>query len=514
MRARFLSALFIAVLAATAHGQTGIRPGGTARNGPVRQSAGATGTQQVRTQTTSTGAGGARQYRSNTLLGDAIISIDPETRSIVIVTDEDTHRELSSVIHELDRPKPQVLIKVVFLEVTYNKGYDVGVEGGYTVNLKNPFTSPASTVSTTTNTPGLTPSQSSTTINSNGTNTTNTFPVNTTTTAVTNALGSNPVITTLGNSFANGSQFGLAAAQAAGNAGFYGRVISDDYNATVKLLAQRGKVEVLSRPSVMARNNQEAVIVVGQEVPFITNSRVTDQGQTINTVQYDNVGIILRVTPFISSENMVEMIVAPEISQLTAQTVAISNTVSSPIISKRSAETVVVTPNGATAVIGGLMQTQRITNVDKIPVLGDIPGVGALFRHTVRNDVKTELMIFLTPTIVPNPATVGDLTGHELENTELVEKAFTEKEFDKFFDGRDQTLHPSSNSGPIEDPAPKPTQEIEKTKQRNVPSSIVTPGPPAVKNDGDGPVVVKTTMKRQQVTFKATPSPSPTPRKK
>ena len=116
---------------------------------------------------------------------------------------------------------------------------------------------------------------------------------------------------------------------------------------------------MLSRPSIMARNNQEAVIVVGSEVPFITNSRITDTGETINTIQYDNVGIILRVTPFITSKGTVEMIVAPEISTFTDQTVPISNNASSPVIAKRSAETVVVTPNGRRSVIGGLMQTQQ-----------------------------------------------------------------------------------------------------------------------------------------------------------
>jgi general secretion pathway protein D len=451
----------MAGLAMAAHAQ-GIRPGGTQRGGGAtgigRGGAGvSTGNRGVGTTGGSSG-GGPRQYRSNTQLGDAIIQIDPETKSIVIVTDEDTHREMVNVIRELDKPKPQVLIKVVFLEVTYNKGYDVGVEGSYTFNFKNPVNSVATTqnVESTVTTPDAT--------------TGGTTVVKTTT--------SNPgaAATTLGNSANTLSQFGLAAAQTAGMPGFYGRVIGDNYNATVKLLATRGKVEVLSRPSIMARNNQEAVIVVGQEVPFVTNSRVTDNGQTINTIQYDNVGIILRVTPFITSDNMVEMIVAPEISQLTAQTVAISNSVSSPVISKRSAETVVVTPNGSTAVIGGLMQTQRVTNIEKIPILGDIPGLGMLFRHTKRDDVKTELMIFLTPTIVFNPHTVGDLTGKELQNTELVEKAFSEKEFEKFFDGQDKRFAPSAVVPANENPAPRKTQEIEKVKEREpIKSSTLKP---------------------------------------
>jgi general secretion pathway protein D len=486
----------------TAADAQGIRPGGSARGNTGtsvgRGNAGNAGNANRGSTGGSTG-GGPRQYRSNTQLGDAIIQIDPETKSIVIVTDEDTHREMVNVIRELDKPKPQVLIKVVFLEVTYNKGYDVGAEGGYTFNLKNPTTIPGSTqtIVNTANTNQGTATDPNTGATSGGTTS------NTTTTTNTIAAA-----TTLGNSIATTSAFGLAAQQAAGASGFYGRVLSDNYNATVKLLATRGKVEVLSRPSIMARNNQEAVIVVGQEVPFVTNSRVTDNGQTINTIQYDNVGIILRVTPFITSDNMVEMIVAPEISQLTAQTVAISNTASSPIISKRSAETVVVTPNGSTAVIGGLMNTSRVTTVEKIPILGDIPALGALFRHTKRDDVKTELMIFLTPTIVFNPNTVGDLTGKELQNTELVEKAFTNKEFEKFFDGQDQRFAPSADVPPKENPAPHKTQEIEKTKEREpIKSSTLKPL--------SASTPVKSVKKKVETTtttvVKSPPTPTPTP---
>jgi hypothetical protein len=104
------------------------------------------------------------------------------------------------------------------------------------------------------------------------------------------------------------------------------------------------KTEILSRPSILTRNNQQATIMVGQSVPLITNSRVSEiSNSTLNTVQYQDVGIILRVTPFITAEGLVEMIVTPEISSLSATTVPISSTVNSPVIDKRSADTVVVT---------------------------------------------------------------------------------------------------------------------------------------------------------------------------
>ncbi|MDB6152648.1 MAG: gspD 1 [Chthoniobacteraceae bacterium] len=401
-----------ALLAFSAQAQAQSARSGAAGGGGVRA-----GTTTRNTGSTSSGssnsATGPRQYRSNTLLGDATIQVDPETRSLIVVTDEETHDQLFKVIRTLDKPKPQVLIKVVFIEVTYNKGSDIGVEGSYAFNLKNPTKAITGTSTTTTSTGNVVNATTGVTTSTN--------------TSLVSDIGT---VAGLGNSATASSLFGLAQA----TDGSFLRVVGDDWQATLRLLATRGKLEVLSRPSIMARNNQEAVIVVGQEVPFVTNSRVTSDGQTINTIQYDNVGIILRVTPFITSEGTVEMIVAPEISTLTSQTVPISNTASAPVIAKRSAETVVVTPNAQTVVIGGLMETQKTEAVRKIPILGDIPILGLPFKRTVKDSVKRELMIFLTPYIVNNPKGLKDLTAIEAEEAELVHKAFTDKELAKFVD--------------------------------------------------------------------------------
>lgn len=396
-------------------GGGGLRPGSSSRG-----TLGSAGTAGRAGGTTfgGTGGGGAssasstgqRQYRSNTLLGDAVIQVDPETRSLIIVTDEDTHTELDKMVADLDRPKPQVLIKVVFMEITYNNASDIGVEGSYTFNLKNPI--PATTGSNV------------------ATTTTNT--TNATTGATTNIV--NTLTTPLGTPANIGQTIGLSniSGLAALTQGSFVRLASDDWSATIRALVTKGKVEILSRPSIMARNNQQAVIIVGQEVPFVTNSQITDTGQTINTVKYDNVGIILSVTPFITNNNMVEMIVAPEISALTDQTIAISNTATAPVISKRSAETVVVTPDGTTSVIGGLMQTQRTSTITKIPILGDIPYLGIPFRRTVKSDTKTELLIFLTPYIVHTPEDLEASTADEVSRTQLMHKAFSEKELAEF----------------------------------------------------------------------------------
>lgn len=389
------------------------------------------------------------------MLGEATIQVDPETRSLVIVTDEDTHLELQKVIQNLDRPKPQVLINVVFLEVTYNKGYDVGVEGAYTFNLKSGLPATTGSVSST----NVSTSQTGSAANPG------------TTTTTTTSTSPRNIAESLASTVGLQSAFGLAAAQAA-NGGFLGSVITDDWSAVIRLLATNGKVEVLSRPSILARNNQEAVIVVGQEVPFITNSRITDDGQTINTIQYDNIGIILRVTPFITSDGMVEMIVAPEISNLTDRTVPISNNASAPVIAKRSAETVVVTPNGATAVIGGLMESQRIESVRKIPFLGDLPLLGAAFRRTIKDDSKKELMIFLTPHIISRPSQVEELAATEIARTDLVEKAFTESEMSKFFDS---PLELGKDAAAVEVRRASPVSPVNRVVVRDTETVIKTP---------------------------------------
>src|SRR6478735_2462983 len=138
-------AILIAALTVPLYAQT-IRPGGSAR-GTNRAAGAATGNRG--TNAGSVSNTGPRQYRSNTMLGEATIQVDPETRSLVVVTDEETHEQLQHVIKNLDRPKPQVLINVVFLEVTYNKGYDVGVEGTYTFNLKSGIPATTGSVAST-----------------------------------------------------------------------------------------------------------------------------------------------------------------------------------------------------------------------------------------------------------------------------------------------------------------------------------------------------------------------------
>ena len=172
-------------------------------------------------------------------------------------------------------------------------------------------------------------------------------------------------------------------------------------------------------------------------MPFITSSRFDALGNQINTIQYSDIGIILRVTPFITSDGMVEMIIQPEISNLTDQTVPISggnNPVSAPVIAKRSADTVVVTPDAQTVIIGGLMENKKLTSVSKIPFISDIPLLGTLFKRTIKSSVKTELMIFLTPYIVATPTQLASLSTLERSRSMTVTNSFSQQELNRFLD--------------------------------------------------------------------------------
>jgi general secretion pathway protein D len=183
---------------------------------------------------------------------------------------------------------------------------------------------------------------------------------------------------------------------------------------------------------------------------LITNVRFDTFGNAINSVTYQSVGIILRVTPFITSDGMVEMIVSPETSDLVqdrSQWVPISSgtsgTVSAPLINSRSADTVVVTPDGQTVIIGGMMQDSKAASESKIPFLGDIPWLGNLFKRKMNSDSKTELLIFLTPHIILAPSQMAALSAKEQEKGG-VQKTLTEDELNRFLD-----LLPSTETNSI-----------------------------------------------------------------
>ncbi len=202
--------------------------------------------------------------------------------------------------------------------------------------------------------------------------------------------------------------------------GLTSQIIEGDLTVTLRALQEVGQLNILSRPYIMTSNNQTATINVGQRYPFITDSQTTDQGTVNNTVEYENIGITLEVTPNINIDGLVIMDVNPEITTALADTVQISESVDATIFATRSAECRVAVPNGKTVVIGGLMQDEETESVEKVPLLGDLPLLGGLFKRTVVDNQKTELLIFLTPQVAMAVEDVEKISDHERSQSKFL----------------------------------------------------------------------------------------------
>lgn len=169
--------------------------------------------------------------------------------------------------------------------------------------------------------------------------------------------------------------------------------------ALVRALQTEGDVNVLSTPHLLTTDNQKAEIVVGENVPFVTGQSQTSGGNVLTTIERKDVGITLRLTPRVSEGEFVKLDIYQEISSLTESAVFDANKVG-PVVNKRYASTTVVAKDGETIAIGGLLRDNDVKIVKKVPLLGDIPILGWLFRSQSRKVEKTNLLIFITPTIV------------------------------------------------------------------------------------------------------------------
>jgi general secretion pathway protein D len=363
--------------------------------------------------TASSASTSARTYPNNATIGDAYFSIDPETRRVVYIADEATAQYIAQVLTNLDRPKPQVLIKVVFVQVTHNGAMDFGIEGGWGRQNMNGVIKDASAV---------------------------------------NGFGLSGLSSLVGTNFNQFGQpissFSPIAPMTQTGAGLY-QILGADYQVTLRAIAQSGNAKVLSRPSILARNNQPATITVGQSVPLVTSVSYSGlNGTPINGISYRDVGVILKVTPFITADGLVEMMVSPQISSIDPNlSIPISAGVNAPVIDVRSADTVAVTADGQTIIIGGLMETDKSQTDTKIPILGDIPFLGNLFKHKQRSDTKTELLIFLTPHIVQNPTELAALSAREKAKAPAM-NSFKEEELNRFLDSLPTAEPPPMTNAP------------------------------------------------------------------
>ncbi len=181
-----------------------------------------------------------------------------------------------------------------------------------------------------------------------------------------------------------------------------GTMPADEYAVLVEALQTVGQTEILSSPRVAAINNKEAKILVGSTQPYVTTTITTPSSgptTTAESVSFIEVGVKLFVTPTIHEDDFITMAIRPEVSSVVGNlTTSNNNTI--PVVETSEAETTVLVQNEATIVIGGLIKEERIKSVDKIPLLGGLPVLGAAFRRKSDVTRKTEIVIFLTPKIV------------------------------------------------------------------------------------------------------------------
>ena len=208
-----------------------------------------------------------------------------------------------------------------------------------------------------------------------------------------------------------GTNFGVSA----GTAGFNIAITGGDLSFFLRALQAQGRLEILSRPQILTCDNQQGEVKVGQRVPFIRESRVTESGTTLNTIQYEDVGINLLVTPRINPDGFVRLEVEPEISQLSESTIQVSEGVNAIIVNSRSAKTTVTVQDGHTIIIGGLITTREENREDKVPFFGDLPLVGNLFKSTKIVKERAELLIILTPHILRNTTDIDTMTQREIQ---------------------------------------------------------------------------------------------------
>jgi general secretion pathway protein D len=367
------------------------------------------------------GASGSQQYNNNGTVGTASITVDPNTHHLVIVADAETMEQIDRVLKSLDEPLRQVLIKVAFVEIDDNKALDLGVQGNYT-GFSHNFSQLQSYVTNFTQS-----------ISSNGV-----------ASLVPSSINPNNQSYTLQN------QFGLpqSLTGASGNGGMY-TIMGSDFTAQLQAIATAGKAQILSRPSILARDGQMAEIVSGQSIylPSSVSLSTIGTGAAATTVpsingNYQNVGIQLDVTPFIGANNLVQMILVPQITSIDTSSPGqviqggsiLSSAVFAPNLNKRSANTVVVTPDGQPIAIGGLISNDKSTSESKIPLLGDIPVLGNLFKFSTHAQQKSELLIFLTPHIVQAPAQLAAMTAHESSQAPMITNSIPELELDRFLD--------------------------------------------------------------------------------
>ncbi|MFT6507295.1 MAG: general secretion pathway protein D [Colwellia sp.] len=315
------------------------------------------------------------------------VSIDAheDTNTLVITAQPDMLRSLEAVIRQLDIRRAQVLIEAIIVEVFEGDGVNLGVQWYHESGAMSQFTN------------GVTPISSIAAAAEAAQPTQGTLG-----TTVTSESG---VITENPNQPDIDGDFSLAAQVLGSVSGTLFGIVKNDWGAIIQAVSSDTNSNLLSTPSITTLDNEEAYFIVGQEVPIITGAQTgSNNSNPFQTVERQEIGIKLKVTPQINEGSGVQLTIEQEVSSVSGATgVDIS-------INKREIKTTVMADDGATVILGGLIDEDVQESVQKVPLLGDIPIIGHLFKSTSNTKRKRNLMVFLRPTIVRDGKLMNDLS--------------------------------------------------------------------------------------------------------
>jgi general secretion pathway protein D len=306
--------------------------------------------------------------------------------AIVIAAPAEVQRQLAEVVRQLDTRREQVLVEAIVAEVSDATASKLGVQfllaglpGSGVPTFATSYSNSAPNLLTIAGAIGAR-QLATTTTTVNGTTT-----VTTTDNSTSDALAQSAISSILGAS----GGFGGGAFKI-GKDAIFGTIINAVKSDTTSNLLQA--------PSLTTLDNQAARILVGQEVPVTTGQALSSNfDNAFRTTQRENVGIQLEVKPQINSSGTIKLFLHQQVSSIAGP---VSSDNSDLILNKREVETTLTVDDGQIAVIGGLLSDDERRTIEKIPLLGDLPGVGALFRSKAKQRTKTNLMIFIRPTIL------------------------------------------------------------------------------------------------------------------
>ncbi|QBY04635.1 type II secretion system protein GspD [Thalassotalea sp. HSM 43] len=348
----------------------------------------------IQRSTTTTGTTKTTTARRNSSNRNVSIEAHDDTNTLVITAEPDMLRSLETVIRQLDIRRAQVLVEAIIVEVFESDGAQLGVQwyhedGGFT-QFNNGVVPISGIAAGAIAAEGEEASQ----------------------TIITNPDGS---VTESNNPDTPGDYTILA--QLLGNvSGMMFGIVEDDWGAIVQAVSTDVNSNILATPSITTLDNEEAYFIVGQEVPIITGSQTgSNNSNPFTTVDRKEVGIKLKVTPQVNEGSGVQLTIEQEVSSVSGATgVDIS-------INKREIKTTVMADNGATIILGGLIDEDVQESMQKVPILGDIPLLGALFRSTGSTTRKRNLMVFLRPTIIREGTAMDAITKKRYNYMRAVE---------------------------------------------------------------------------------------------